>query len=192
MLLYIHGFNSSPLSDKGVLTRTYIEKHFPELSFYQPQMPNCPKQAIAMLAELTETAKCKGESLNFIGSSLGGYFASYLAEKYGGKAVLINPAVKPYELMEELLGPQFNPYTEEAFEVTAEHQVWLKDYDTPAICHPDRFYVLVQSGDEVLNYQQAVNKYHCCKMTLEAGGNHSFVGYQDKLPQICQFLELTN
>ncbi|RYV00877.1 esterase YqiA [Shewanella sp. OPT22] len=192
MLLYIHGFNSSPLSDKGVLTRTYVEKHFPSLPFYQPQLPNCPAKAIELLCSIVERAVEKGEKLRFLGSSLGGYFASYLAEKYGGKAVLINPAVKPYELMEELLGPQFNPYTEQGFEVTQEHQVWLKDYDTPAICNPDRFYVLLQTGDEVLDYQEAVNKYHCCKMTLEAGGNHSFVGYDEKLPQICHFLELTN
>lgn len=180
------------MSDKGVLTHTYIKNNFSHTSIYQPQLPNCPKQAVIMLSQFVESAAARGEELKYIGSSLGGYFASYLAEKYGGKAVLINPAVKPYDLMEELLGPQFNPYTEQGFVVTRDHQIWLKDYDTAAICNPDRFYVLLQTGDEVLNYQEAVNKYHCCKMSLEAGGNHSFEGYQSKLPQICQFLELTN
>ncbi|QYJ90555.1 YqiA/YcfP family alpha/beta fold hydrolase [Shewanella halotolerans] len=190
MLLYIHGFNSSPYSDKGVVTAQYIAKHFPDINFVQPQLPSTPKAAMALLTDLVEQALEKGESLSFIGSSLGGYFASYLAERYGGRAVLVNPAVKPFELFDEFLGPQYNPYTEEDYQILPEHKLEVAKYDTPAISHPDRFLVLLQSGDEVLDYRQAVNKYQCCQMLIEAGGDHSFVGYQQKMPGICDFLFL--
>ncbi|MGB0893429.1 MAG: YqiA/YcfP family alpha/beta fold hydrolase [Parashewanella sp.] len=192
MLLYIHGFNSSPLSDKGVQTAEYIQQYFPQLPFYQPQLPNCPKQAIELLSDIVNQAIARGETPRYLGSSLGGYFASYLSENYGGKAVLINPAVRPYELMAELIGEQYNPYTEQYFNVLPEHQDWLQQIDTSFIVHPDRFFVLLQTKDEVLNYRQAVAKYHCCKLLIESGGDHSFIGYSKHLANVCCFLELTN
>ncbi len=190
MLLYIHGFNSSPQSDKGVVTAEYIAHHFPQLAFFQPQLPSTPKAAMKLLIELVEREQAKGEALNFIGSSLGGYFVSYLAETYGGKAVLVNPAVKPYELFDDFLGQQYNPYTDETYLVLPEHKCEVAQFDTPTIVNPDRFFVLLQSGDEVLDYKQAVNKYHCCQLLVEAGGDHSFVGYEQQFDRICQFLNL--
>ncbi|WP_133408065.1 YqiA/YcfP family alpha/beta fold hydrolase [Parashewanella tropica] len=192
MLLYIHGFNSSPQSDKGRETAQFIAKHYPDLPFYQPQLPFCPKAAMELLKGIVENALQDGQALRFLGSSLGGYFATYLVEQYGGKAVLINPSVKPYDSMKAWLGQQYNPYTEEYFDVIPEHQHQLLKLDTPAIIHPEQIYVLQQAGDEVLDYRQAINKYHSCKMTLEAGGNHSFVGYKNHLPAIAEFLQLTN
>ena len=190
MLLYIHGFNSSPQSDKGVITAEYIANHFPQLSFFQPQLPSAPKDAMALLIDIVEREKAKGEPLHFIGSSLGGYFASYLAETYGGKAVLINPAVTPFELFDEFLGSQYNPYTDETYEVLPADKQEVALYDTEVIFYPERFFVLLQSGDEVLDYKQAVNKYHCCQLLVEAGGDHSFIGYEQQLDRICQFLFL--
>lgn len=190
MLLYIHGFNSSPLSEKCRLTADYIKQNFPALKFIAPQLPSEPASAMAFLEQITQQAINEGESLNFIGSSLGGYFACYLAEKYGGKAVLVNPAVRPYELFADFIGEQYNPYTEQTYEVKPQHQVDLQALDTPVIKHPDRFLVLLQTGDEVLDYRQALDKYHCCGMRLEAGGDHSFVGYASHLDEICNFLQL--
>ncbi|WP_394130338.1 YqiA/YcfP family alpha/beta fold hydrolase [Shewanella maritima] len=190
MLLYIHGFNSSPKSDKAVQTAEYIQRHYPDLIFHQPQLPTSPNDAMSLLCGITEQAKQSGQPLRFLGSSLGGYFASFLAEKYGGKAVLVNPAVKPFELFEEFIGAQYNPYTDEHYQVLGQHKNDVAQFNTPVIRHPDRFMVLLQSGDEVLDYRQALHKYHCCEMRLEAGGDHSFVGYDKHLNQICQFLEL--
>ncbi|MCE9677597.1 esterase YqiA [Shewanella sp. AS1] len=192
MLLYIHGFNSSPQSDKGVITAEYIAHRFPHLNFIQPQLPSTPKAAMNMLIEIVEQAQAKGETLNYIGSSLGGYFSSYLAERYGGRAALVNPAVRPFELFDEFLGEQYNPYTDETYQVLPEHKREVACYNTEVILHPDRFLVLLQSGDEVLDYKQAVNKYHCCQMQIHAGGDHSFVGYEQELDRISQFLLLDN
>lgn len=188
MLLYIHGFNSSPLSDKGVVTAQYLAKQYPELNFHQPQLPSDPKEAMTLLSAEVESAIKAGEKLAYIGSSLGGYFASYLAEKYGGKAVLINPAVTPFELFDDFIGPQYNPYTDEHYQVLPEHKEQVATFNTEVILNPDRFLVLLQSGDEVLDYRQAVKKYHCCQLIIQPGGDHSFVGYDKQMQSICQFL----
>lgn len=140
MLLYIHGFNSSPFSDKAVMTAQYMAENHPYLTFHQPQLPNTPKAAMALLQRYVEEALQAGETLNYIGSSLGGYFASYLAEHYGGRAVLVNPAVKPFELFDEFMGPQFNPYTEEHYQVLPEHKQEVTEFNTTVIRNPDRFW----------------------------------------------------
>ncbi|MCL1051422.1 esterase YqiA [Shewanella abyssi] len=188
MLLYIHGFNSSPFSEKGLVTASFIKQHHPELSFYQPQLPSEPLEAMALLIQIVEKAQAVNEPLTYIGSSLGGYFASYLAENYGGRAVLINPAVKPFELFDEFIGTQYNPYTNETYQVSVKHKQDVAEFDTTAIINPDRFYVLLQTGDEVLDYKQAVQKYHCCKLLIEPDGDHSFIGYEDQLISICEYL----
>ncbi|MCL2918435.1 YqiA/YcfP family alpha/beta fold hydrolase [Shewanella litorisediminis] len=190
MLLYIHGFNSSPQSEKAVLSANFVAAHHAGLRLVQPQLPADIDQAASLLCQITEEAKARGEPLRFIGSSLGGFFATYLAETYGGKAALINPAVSPYDLFETFLGPQHNPYTGEDYQVLPSHREALKRYDVAAIANPDRFFVLLQTGDEVLDYRLALGKYHCCRMLIEPGGDHSFVGFERQLPDIAAFLEL--
>ena len=191
MLLYIHGFNSSPLSEKAKLTSAFINKRYPQVNLQVPQIPSTPNGAKKLLEQLVETALNNNEPLAFIGSSLGGYLSTYLVNKYGGRAVLINPAVKPYALFTDFIGEQYNPYTEEQYQVLPEHLEQLKEMDVPAIKRPDRFFVLLQTGDETLDYREGLAKFHCCKMCLEAGGDHSFVGYASHLPEICQFLLLS-
>lgn len=190
MLLYIHGFNSSPFSYKGVVTANYMAQHHASLTFYQPQLPNTPQAAMALLCQYVEAALTKGETLSFIGSSLGGYFASYLVEKYGGKAVLINPAVRPFELFDQFIGPQFNPHTQQHYQLLVSHKDEVAQFNSAVIRNPDRFLVLLQTDDEVLDYREALNKYHHCQLHIEAGGDHSFVGYENHLQTVSQFLQL--
>jgi uncharacterized protein len=190
MLLYIHGFNSSPHSDKGVATAHYLRHVHPDENLYQPQLPSHPQETMALLCARVEQALSQGESLCYIGSSLGGYYASYLAQTYGGKAALINPAVRPYELFDDYLGWQHNPYTQEHYRITQADKQALQEYDTRAIANPDRFLVLLQTGDEVLDYRQALSKYQACQLLIQSGGDHGFVGYEQQLPSICRFLQL--
>jgi uncharacterized protein len=190
MLLYIHGFNSSPQSDKARVTAEYLRTHYPQLAFFQPQLPSSPIAAMALLEEICVEAIAQGESLAFIGSSLGGYYSSYLAERFGGLAVLVNPAIKPFELFEQFVGPQYNPYTQEHYHLSMHDKADIAKYDTEVIYHPERFLVLLQTGDEVLDYRQALHKYHHCELYCQPGGDHSFVGYQQHLTKICQFLKL--
>jgi len=192
-IIYIHGFNSSPLSLKAEQTRKYLIKYYPDVEFLCPQLATTPAQAIIQLEQLIEK-KCKNSNCYLIGSSLGGYFASYLSEKYNSLAVLVNPAIKPYELMHDYMGEQVNPYTEEVYQVTKEHIQQLKalEQSAPKIDSEEKnnYLVMVQTDDEVLNYQQAVEKYQYCRLIVQEGGDHSFINFDNCLPTICDYFQL--
>ena len=192
-VLYIHGFNSSPLSLKAEQTRKYLIKHYPEVEFFCPQLASTPIQAITQLEQLIEK-HCANGQWYLMGSSLGGYFASYLSEKYNSLVVLVNPAIKPYELLHDYMGEQVNPYTEEVYQVTEEHIEQLKALEQTAPTtnskKKNNYLVMVQTGDEVLNYQQAVEKYQYCRLIVQEGGDHSFIGFDKCLATIFDFLKL--
>ena len=193
-ILYIHGFNSSPLSLKAEQTRLYLSKHFPQVNFHCPQVASNPKEAINQLERIIESIP--NNSWSLMGSSLGGYFASYLSQKYNFPSVLINPAIKPFELLNDYLGEQVNPYTEEVYHVTSEHMVELKAIEPISprfdMQQKNNYLVMVQTGDEVLNYQEAVEKYQHCQLVVEQGGDHSFVDFEQHLPTIAKFLQFSS
>lgn len=192
-ILYIHGFNSSPLSIKAEQTRKYFLNNFPQVHFYCPQLISNPKGAINQLEEIIQSSQTNS-SWYLMGSSLGGYFASYLSEKYNLPSVLVNPAIKPFELLQDYLGEQVNPYTEEVYQVTRDHMVELKaiEQKPPSFNthQKNNYLVMVQTDDEVLNYQHAVEKYQHCRLVVEQGGDHSFVGFEQHLPAIADFFQL--
>ncbi|WP_426358558.1 YqiA/YcfP family alpha/beta fold hydrolase [Pseudocolwellia sp. HL-MZ19] len=188
-VLFIHGFNSSPLSEKAQLTKSYLAEHLPEVKFYCPQVATTPKAAIEQLEQYLTVNKSSTETWTLIGSSLGGYFSTYLSEVYGIKAVLINPAIKPYELLSGYLGEQVNPYTQEHYQVESNYLNDLIALEQK-IVSKDHYMVMVQTGDEVLNFQQAVDKFQGSQVIVQPGGDHSFVNYKNMLPQIVEFLQL--
>jgi len=184
-ILYIHGFNSSPLSLKSELTKQYVHQYHNHVEFHCPQIKSCPTDALAQL-EAIILSKPQQQWL-LMGSSLGGFFSTYLAEKYQLKAVLINPAVRPFDLLVDYIGQQENPYTKEIYQVTENHMQLLKDLFCEKISQK-HYMVMVQTGDEVLDYQQAVDKYQECQLIVQSGGDHSFVNYREMLPSIMNFL----
>ncbi|HCH70664.1 MAG TPA: esterase YqiA [Colwellia sp.] len=192
-ILYIHGFNSSPLSIKAEQTRQYLCKYFPQVHFYCPQLASNPKEAINQLEHIIQSYQTN-TSWYLMGSSLGGYFASYLSEKYNYPSVLINPAIKPFELLKDYLGEQVNPYTGEVYQVTRDHMIELKAIEPKSpsfdMQKKNNYLVMVQTDDEVLNYQQAVEKYQHCRLVIEQGGDHSFVDFEQHLPAIADFFQL--
>jgi hypothetical protein len=185
-ILYIHGFNSSPQSLKAQQTQQYLGTHYPDVKFYCPQIESSPKAAIKQLIQILN--KNEGD-WHLMGSSLGGYFSTYLSEKYQLPAAIINPAVKPFELLNDYLGEQINPYTNEVYNVSHQYIDDLKAIEKTEITKKN-YLVMVQTGDEVLDYQQAVNKYQQCQLIVQQGGDHSFVNYPELLPQIAQFFKL--
>ncbi|PKG83832.1 esterase YqiA [Colwellia sp. 75C3] len=197
-ILYIHGFNSSPLSLKAEQTRRYLEKHYPEVIFFCPQLASTPEKAITQLEQLIEkhSSKANGSKTQWylIGSSLGGYFSCYLAKKYNCAAVLVNPAIRPYELLHDYIGEQVNPYTKEVYQVTEDHIQQLKALEqlAPTVDGKEKnnYLVMVQTGDEVLNYQQAVEKYQHCRLIVQEGGDHSFINFDNCLPTISDYFQL--
>ena len=192
-ILYIHGFNSSPQSLKAKLSRQYFQEHFPEINFVCPQLANSPNEAIAQLTQIIEAAS--DEDWYLIGSSLGGYFAHYLANQYQLRAVLINPAIKPFTLLETYIGEQTNTYTNITYQVTTQHMLELKAIEQSAPSFDDEqknnYLIMVQTGDEVLDYQEAVDKFQHCRLIVEQGGDHSFIGFDQKLPITAEFFQLS-
>lgn len=189
LLLYIHGFNSSPLSMKANLMREYCQAHRPDIKVIIPQLPCFPQQAAQMLLDIVEQYK-DDYQIGLIGSSLGGFMSTWLNSQFGFKAVLVNPAVKPYELLVDYLGEQTNPYTNETYTLETRHIDELKALDVQSIASPNSFWLLQQTEDEVLDYRQAVNKFAFSKQTVEQGGDHSFVGFERYPAKIIEFLEL--
>jgi predicted esterase YcpF (UPF0227 family) len=192
-ILYIHGFNSSPLSIKAEQTRKYLANNYPDVGYFCPRLATTPTEAITQLSQIIEQGEA-GCQWYLIGSSLGGYFATYLADQYQCLAVLVNPAITPYELLHDYIGEQVNPYTAEVYQVTEAHIEQLKALEkmAPTIDSQQKnnYLVMVQTGDEVLNYQQAVEKYQHCRLIVQAGGDHSFIDFDKCLPAICDFLQL--
>ncbi|GAB5379855.1 MAG: esterase YqiA [Aliiglaciecola sp.] len=186
VLIYIHGFLSSPLSVKAQQAIKYMETHYPDIPMEVPEVPNYPQQAATLLEGLAK--KHQGKQLRFIGSSMGGFMSTHLLEKFGGKAVLINPAVKPFELLQDYLGDHVNPNTQKAFTLTESHIQELLNLNTPKLTDPQCYWVLLQTGDETLDYRQAEQKYAASKLTIEEGGDHSFVDFDKHLPAIGKFL----
>ena len=155
-----------------------------------PQIPVVPEEARLFLEQLVEQT-LQTHNLNFAGSSLGGYYATYLAEKYSGSAVLINPSVKPYETLRAYLGENRFYYGDDSWDFTEAHIHQLQFMDVTPITKPDRYLVLLQTGDETLDYREAELKYKASHLIIEQGGNHAFTGFERYIPQIIQFSQLS-
>lgn len=174
MLIYIHGFGGSGEGSKATLLRP----HFRSDSFIAPSLPTNPVLAIATLSELIESFR-RIETVMLIGSSLGGFYALHLASKYNLKAVLINPAVRPYETLSRALGITGgeNYYDGSRYEWNESHLEILKSM-TPTTVDLDNLLLLLQKGDEVLDYSQASQMLSGCEQIIEEGGNHGFQGIE--------------
>lgn len=191
MLIYIHGFNSSPESFKASLLRKYVASMELTDTFLVPELSSIPSLAIQQLENLVQEqvliAKSSNNSVCLIGSSLGGYYATWLAEKYELRAVLVNPAVRPYELFQDYLGTNRNIYTGEEYELTRDHVKQLVELNVREITHPDRYLLMLQTGDEVLDYKIAIEKYAAVPSIVEEGGGHEFMGFDRHLETVLAF-----
>lgn len=188
-ILYLHGFLSSPSSLKANQTRAYLLQHFPETVFICPELSNSPGELEGQLKTLlSDNPDLLNEGLKVIGSSMGGYLATWLTEQYGGKAVLINPAVAPFELLKAYLGEHVNPYTNTRFVLAEDDIEHVRRFYQPQLSHPEHYKVLLQTGDETLDYREAVTRYAGADIYVEEGGDHSFVNYEAHLEGIMAFL----
>ncbi|MCP4948153.1 MAG: esterase YqiA [Aestuariibacter sp.] len=188
-VLYLHGFLSSPLSVKAQQTRRYLSEQYPDIEFVCPELSNHPAQLQEQLLTLiAQNPALTQDGLKVIGSSMGGYLSTWLMEKFGGKAALINPAVRPFELLASYLGDHINPYTNKQFTLQQSDIEHIKQLYVPVITNPGHFKVLLQTGDETLDYRLAVEHYQGADVVVEEGGDHSFVNYDQHLPAIMAFL----
>ncbi|MCW8932592.1 MAG: esterase YqiA [Gammaproteobacteria bacterium] len=187
LFIYIHGFNSSPDSFKAKCFSKFLSIKYPFDEFIAPELSDQPSKAIQTLSHCIEHNQSK--KIGFIGSSLGGFYATWLAEKYGNKAVLVNPAVNPHELLVDYLGENTNYYTGEQYEFTSEHIQQLKYLTLQQLKKPKNLLVLLQSGDEILDYRLAKKKYSEAHLNIESGGDHSFQNFELHFEKIYQFFQ---
>lgn len=187
MLIYLHGFNSSPGSHKAQLLQRYMQEHGLGGRYCCPALPVPGLRAIAAVE--AEIARHARGSVTLVGSSLGGFYATYLAERHELRAVLINPAVYPHEDLRAYLGTQRNLYTQQQYELTEDHlRQWQRLY-LPTV-RPQHYLLLVETGDEVLDYRQAVEKYRGARQIVIEGGDHSLRSFPEHIPLILEFAGL--
>jgi predicted esterase YcpF (UPF0227 family) len=185
-LLYIHGFLSSPQSYKAQQTQAWLAAIHPEIDYHCPHLSPYPAQTQQFLEKLVESFL--PEPVYLMGSSLGGFWATWLAEKYNLRALLINPAVRPQEFMPKYIGIELKSYhTDDIYLLQPHHveEIKLVDIQPNRL---DNYWLLVQTGDETLDYRKAVEKYAGCKQTIEEGGDHSFQGFERYLESGLEFL----
>ena len=183
MIIYIHGFGSSGEASKAKMLRAYCQEN--KIRFIAPSLPSIPDLAIKTLSELIESYQ-DNEPVYLMGSSLGGYYSLYLSDKYNLKAVLINPAINAPETLKRAIGHGVSYYDNSTYEWNESHLDMLESYE---IEEPnlDNLLVLLQKGDEVLDYEEAQDVLEGAKMVVEEGGNHSFEGLDRHLESIKRF-----
>ena len=186
-ILYLHGFNSAPQSHKAQAMHRYMAARGLGARFVCPALPHHPDEAIALVERAIAAQAADGVTL--VGSSLGGFYATHLAERLALRAVLLNPAVRPGRDLESYLGVQRNLYTGAEYELTRAHLDAWRRLDVAAV-HPERYLLIVETGDEVLDYRAAVAHYPGARHTVLEGGDHSFTRWGDYLDPILQFAGL--
>jgi predicted esterase YcpF (UPF0227 family) len=184
MIIYLHGFNSSPQSTKAQCLRSHLEERGRIAEFACPQLPQEPDQAVSVVE--AEIARHPPDSISLIGSSLGGFYATWLAEKHDLRAVLLNPAIDPHRGLRACLGRQQSYHGGESYELTEGHLTQWERLLTPRV-RPARYLLLVETGDEVLDYRAAVRKYRGAKQVVVQGGDHTLVSFPEHLPLIVEF-----
>lgn len=188
MILYLHGFNSSPRSAKAQYFKRYLEERGRSSEFVCPRLPDRPNLAIA--AAEAEIERFGQEKITLVGSSLGGFYAAWLAEKHALRGVLVNPAVEPHLDLRPYLGPQRPFHGGLSYELTELH---LREWQALFLAqvHPERYLLLVETGDEVLDYRAAVRKYRGAEQIVVQGGDHSLASFPEHVPRILQFARMT-
>lgn len=185
-ILYLHGFASSSLSEKAQQTTAYFRQHYPHIDYVALDLPYQPEAALDLIRQQIGPRR----DVALIGSSLGGFLATCIAEQIDCRACLINPAVAPHTVLDKHLGRYYHPVLQQHFDVTSAQMSQLQQMMPAALQKPQNYLLLLQSGDEVLDYRLALEYYKGATIKLSEGGDHSYVGYASELETIANFCQL--
>ena len=188
-LLYLHGFRSSPHSTKAKKVGAWIAAHRPDVVWWCPQLAASP--AAAMRDVLAGVAAWPDERMGVIGSSLGGFYATAVAETRGCRAVVLNPAVDPARDLAGAVGATTAWHSDEPFDFRPEYVDELRAIAPPArLRDPDRYLAVIATGDEVLSWREMSARYAGCHLRVVDGSDHALSDFDAHLPAVLAFLGL--
>lgn len=187
MILYLHGFRSSPASFKARAMQTWMAACGREAELLCPALSPSPAEAIAECRRLI--GNTPADQLTVIGSSLGGYYATWLAEQTGCRAIVVNPAVTPPRELESYVGVTTYYHSDELFEFKAEYVDQLRALKVAAISRPERYFLIASTGDEVLDYREMLAFYAGAKQMIIEGSDHGIAEFADHLPLVLDFCD---
>ena len=187
-LLYLHGFRSSPQSAKARRMAAWMQAHRPDVHWWCPQLPPSPREAVAMLAG--GMADWPAASIGVIGSSLGGFYATAVAERTGCRAVLLNPAINPARDLTRYIGEITAWHSDERYFFRAEFIAELRALSPKVLTHLDRYFAVIAKGDEVLSWVEMSERYRGCRIKLLEGSDHALSDFDDHLGEVVAFLAL--
>ncbi|MEY2620086.1 MAG: hypothetical protein RL522_3088 [Pseudomonadota bacterium] len=188
-LLYLHGFRSSPRSAKAIQVARWVQERHPSLTWWCPQLPPSPREALALVMQ--GIAAWPRETLGVMGSSLGGFYATCVAEATGCRAVLLNPAVHPARDLARHIGEQsawHDPSERFFFEPRFVDE--LAAITLGAVTRPERYYAVIAKGDEVLDWREMHARYADARIRLLAGSDHALSDFPDHIDEAMGFLGL--
>jgi len=188
-LLYLHGFRSSPKSFKAQRLQAWLAEHRPDVHWWCPQLPPSPRAAMDLVCAGTAGWPAAGSAV--LGSSLGGFYATVVAEATGWPTVLMNPAVDPARDLGPYVGELSAFHTpEERFFFRREYVDELRAMSPAAITRPERYFAVIAKGDEVLDWREMTGRYPGAKIKLLPGGDHALSDFDDHIDEIFGFLAL--
>jgi uncharacterized protein len=188
-LLYLHGFRSSPQSFKARRLAAWLAEHRPDVRWWCPQLPPSPAAAWALVC--AGIADWPRATMAAVGSSLGGFYATAVAEKFTCRALLLNPAVDPARDLADYIGEQTQFHSpEERFLFRAEYVDELRALRVPAITHPERYGAVIAKGDELLDWREMSARYPGATIRLLEQSDHALSDFEQQLPFVLSFLKL--
>jgi predicted esterase YcpF (UPF0227 family) len=185
MILYLHGFRSSPQSFKARVVGRKMAELGRSAELICPQLPASPKQAMALALSLV--GDTPADRLAIIGSSLGGYYATWLAEKLGCRAALLNPAIEPLADLDQHVGVTTAWHSDQPFEFKREYIDELAQLKVDRITRPERYFLIAATGDEVLDYRDMVAHYAGTRQLVIDGSDHGIAEFADYVDDVLAF-----
>lgn len=185
MILYLHGFRSSPSSFKARMIAERMQALGTKVEYLCPQLPASPRDALALASGLV---RCWApDALTLVGSSLGGFYATWLAEQFGCRAVLLNPAIQPWRELEKQVGAGTAYHSDAPFEFKPEYVDQLKQLAVAGISHPERYFLIAATGDEVLDWRDMVGHYPGARHLVIEGSDHGLSDFGAYIDQVLDF-----
>ncbi len=185
IIIYLHGFRSSPQSHKAALFAQRMSALNAGDRYFCPQLPASPKEAIQLTRAILQLFA--PEQVTLVGSSLGGYYATWLAEKLNCRAVLLNPMVKIPTNMDQFVGVTTAFHSDEPFEFKLDYVDDLRALAIKQITRPDRYFLIAATGDELLDWHDMSAHYPGARQQIIQGSDHSLAGFEPYLDEVLAF-----